>query len=41
MIIYQVTCKVNISIAERWETYFEEDHLDDVLNTGYFTGHSF
>ena len=41
MIIYQVTCKVNQSVAEHWEQYFIEQHLDDVLNTGCFTGYSF
>lgn len=41
MIVYQVTCKVNNVVAERWEKYFVEHHLDDVLNTGCFTGYDF
>ncbi len=41
MIIYQVSCKVNIDVAAKWEAYFIEQHLDDVLNTGCFTGYDF
>lgn len=27
--------------AEKWEQYFLRVHLDDVLNTGCFTGYNF
>lgn len=41
MIIYQVSCQVDSAIANQWEKYFVEHHLDDVLNTGCFTGYNF
>jgi len=41
MIVYQVNCYVKKEAAERWENYFVEEHLDDVLNTKCFTGYSF
>jgi len=41
MIKYRVECKVQKAVAEQWEKYFVETHLDDVLNTGCFTGYAF
>lgn len=41
MIIYRVKCKVENEIAERWEQFFIEKHLDDVVNTGYFQSYNF
>lgn len=41
MIIYSVQCKVNAASAAAWEKYFVEEHLDDVVNTGCFTGYTF
>jgi hypothetical protein len=41
MVIYSVCCKVNKGVAKEWQTYFMETHLDDVLNTGCFTGYEF
>ncbi len=41
MIIYSVTCIVDANIAEAWEQFFVEKHLDDLVETGYFTGYSF
>lgn len=41
MIIYSVTCKVDAASAKQWEDYFIATHLDDVKNTGCFTGYSF
>lgn len=41
MIIYSVTCTVENSIAEEWEKFFIEKHLDDLVKTGYFTAYSF
>jgi len=41
MIKYRVECKVQKAVAEEWEKYFVEVHLDDVLNTGCFTGYVF
>ena len=29
------------SLEEEWNRFFLEKHLDDVVNTGYFTGYSF
>ncbi len=41
MIIYSVTCIVEAAIATEWEQFFVEKHLDDLVETGYFTGYSF
>ena len=41
MIIYRVSCTMSKDIGKRWERFFIEKHLDDVVNTGYFTGYSF
>ena len=41
MIIYSVQCKVKAASAVAWEKYFQEIHLDDVFNTGCFTGYLF
>jgi hypothetical protein len=41
MIIYQVSCKVDLDFADRWEQYFRDVHLDDILDTGCFTSYSF
>lgn len=41
MIIYSVACQVDKDVAEKWEQYFIETHLDDVYNSGCFTGYSF
>ena len=32
---------MNKSLEEEWERFFLDKHLDDVVNTGYFTGYSF
>jgi len=37
MIIYNVTVKVESSIADNWLTWLKEEHIPDVINTGCFT----
>lgn len=39
MIIYNVTSKVDWSIAEAWLSWMLNEHLPEVLNTGYFHKH--
>ena len=36
MIIYNVTNKVNHSIAADWLTWLKEEHIPEIINTGYF-----
>jgi hypothetical protein len=36
-IIYNVTTKVDRSIAEEWLTWLKEEHIPDLINTGCFT----
>jgi Domain of unknown function (DUF4286) len=36
MIIYNVTIKVDNSIAEAWLRWMKEEHISDVKNTGCF-----
>jgi hypothetical protein len=37
MLIYNVTIKVDNSIAARWLAWMKQQHIPDVLNTGCFT----
>ena len=37
MIIYNVTVKVDHSIAEQWLAWLKEEHIPEVINTGCFT----
>lgn len=37
MVIYNVTIKVDDSIAENWLTWLKEEHIPDVISTGCFT----
>jgi|SRR5690349_12428472 len=37
MIIYNVTCKVDGSIARDWLEWMKNEHIPDVINTGCFT----
>lgn len=37
MIIYNVTIKVDHSIAGNWLTWLKEEHIPDVIGTGCFT----
>ncbi|MEM1220508.1 MAG: DUF4286 family protein [Bacteroidota bacterium] len=39
--VYRVQCAVRPDLADQWDAFFREKHLDDVFNTGYFTGYSF
>jgi len=35
--VYKVRCLVEQDVAEKWIRFFLDEHLQDVLNTGYFT----
>ena len=37
MIVYNVTIKVDLSIANEWLTWLQEEHVAEVLETGCFT----
>jgi hypothetical protein len=37
MIVYNVTIKVNEAIAKDWLHWLQQEHIPDVINTGYFT----
>ncbi|MCY7311225.1 MAG: DUF4286 family protein [Bacteroidota bacterium] len=37
MIIYNVTIKVDHSIAAGWLTWLKEEHITDIISTGCFT----
>lgn len=37
MIVYNVTVKVDHSIAEQWLDWIKKEHIPDVINTGCFT----
>jgi hypothetical protein len=37
MLIYNVTIKVENSIAEKWLAWIKNEHIPDVINTGCFT----
>lgn len=35
--VYKVRCLVDKDVAEKWINFFNDKHLEDVLNTGFFT----
>ena len=37
MIIYNVTLKVESTIAGNWLAWLKEEHIPDIINTGCFT----
>lgn len=37
MIVYNVTIKVDPSIADEWLEWLKREHIPDVINTGCFT----
>lgn len=37
MIVYNVTVKVEWSIAETWLRWLKEEHIPDIVHTGCFT----
>ncbi|MBB1286116.1 DUF4286 family protein [Flavisolibacter sp. BT320] len=39
MIIYNVTIKVDASIAESWQVWMLEEHIPEVMQTGCFSGY--
>lgn len=41
MIEYRVECLVHYTKAQEWEAFFVEHHLQDVMDTGCFTGYHF
>ena len=36
-VVYEVTAVVEHELAEEWERYMREQHIPDVLATGWFT----
>jgi hypothetical protein len=40
MIIYEITAKVRLDLCEKYETYMRETHIQDLLDTGAFSGAS-
>ncbi len=41
MIIYNITSKVEWSVAQEWLQWMKETHIPDVLNTGCFEKYQF
>ena len=41
MILYNITMKVNPSIEEEWIRWQKEEHIPDIMSTGYFTENKF
>jgi hypothetical protein len=41
MIVYNVTVKVEHEINAAWVAWLKNEHADEVVNTGYFTGYKF
>ncbi|MFW5658786.1 MAG: DUF4286 family protein [Bacteroidota bacterium] len=39
MILYSVTVNIEPSVANSWEQYMREEHIPDVMATGYFEGY--
>lgn len=39
MIIYNVTLKVDSSIADEWVTWMKQEHMPELQHTGLFTGY--
>ena len=39
MIIYNVTIKVEASIAEEWLNWLLHEHIPDIMHTGCFSSH--
>ncbi len=37
MIIYNVTVKLDLSIADQWIEWLKKEHIPDLINTGCFT----
>ena len=38
MIIYEITATVRADLTEQYEKYMREQHIPDLLETGYFSG---
>jgi hypothetical protein len=41
MILYNITMKVNPSIEEEWIKWQKEEHIPEIMSTGFFTDHKF
>jgi len=41
MIVYNVTTKVDCSVADNWVHWMKEVHIPGILATGYFTSYGF
>ena len=39
MILYSVTINIEPDFAQKWEQYMREEHIPDVMATGYFEGY--
>jgi hypothetical protein len=37
MIIYNITIKIEASIADQWLQWMKEEHLNEMMNTGLFS----
>jgi hypothetical protein len=38
MMIYEITATIRADLAEKYETYMIEEHIPDLLATGFFSG---
>lgn len=41
MVTYEITANVRADIAEKYEAYMRDRHIEDVLATGFFASASF
>lgn len=41
MIVYEITAKVNPDLIEKFEKYMLEQHIPEILETGFFNGAKF
>ena len=39
MYIYNVTLKVDATVADDWTRWMRQTHIPEVIDTGYFTGY--
>ncbi|MGE5521009.1 MAG: DUF4286 family protein, partial [Candidatus Dadabacteria bacterium] len=41
MIIYNVTTKINASVADSWLRWMQQEHIPEVMDTGCFSEYRF
>lgn len=41
MIIYNVTTKINVSVADSWLRWMQQEHIPEVMDTGCFSEYRF